>query len=496
MASQFSKPPDAKQGIRQKAWNPKVRTGCKTCKKRKVKCDEQKPVCRRCARAGVKCDGYEALPKPWLFEPQAQTGTQPSTTIRAPHLTKSSHALLASGTSSTPATKSDICNGCGYVYLNCICEGLPANHLSKSKEGGVQTVALSSLTRPSSPYRLMGEQYNFKYFVEVTAAAVARSGISSSFWLLSFPQAAWTDRSTRDALLSSAINFRHIYTSLLVEKSTDSDLQLNPQATNYENRAMRTLVSDPPPIEAILMASQAFWFNAMVFGDWGKSLQHSYHSLKLCASVKNRSKHDLVILAYSEGLAQACLRYFRATRGPCAIHMPKLESKGLDLLACDATCYTPENLPVEMRLADSLYHLLHVPSALIDYQKALNARRVRHSQYGRIAALLRKSLIETSMLECRWRDLLWSEFDSDKVRKAEANVPFTNSPFPSVLRDLGDLIEKDQDSKVLFVELELRLRVTIPNFSVSTSRDHPKIVADSITRLLTVDQVSPPSPVL
>ncbi len=79
------------------------------------------------------------------------------------------------------------------------------------------------------------------------------------------------------------------------------------------------------------------------------------------------------------------------------------------------------------------------------------------------------------------------------MRKAEEDVPFTKSPFPSVLRGLSDLIEKDQDSRVSFAELEIGLRSTIPNFSVSTSRDHPKIVADTLTRLLEVDQVSPPS---
>ena len=343
MASQPSKPQDAKQGFRQRARNPKVRTGCKTCKQRKVKCDEQKPTCRRCATTKVRCDGYEALPKPWLFEPQAQTSTQTSTTNPLPDLTRVSLATLASGPSSTRATKSDSCNGCGYAYPDCICHQVSDDHLSNGKED-VQSLALSKLTQPSSPYRLMGEQYNFKYFIEVTAAALARSGMSSSFWLICFPQAAWTDRSTRDALLSSAINFRHVYNSLLVEKATESDLQLSPQATSYENRAMRTLVSNPPPIEAILMASQAFWMNAMLFGDWAKSLQHSYHALKLCASVKDRSEHDLILLTYAEGLAQACLRYFRATRGPCATHIPELESKYFDLLACDATCYIPGEL--------------------------------------------------------------------------------------------------------------------------------------------------------
>ncbi|ETI26628.1 hypothetical protein G647_10389 [Cladophialophora carrionii CBS 160.54] len=37
---------------------PKVRSGCVTCKARRVKCDEQKPECQRCLRASRKCEGY------------------------------------------------------------------------------------------------------------------------------------------------------------------------------------------------------------------------------------------------------------------------------------------------------------------------------------------------------------------------------------------------------------------------------------------------------
>ncbi|KAH7309776.1 hypothetical protein B0I35DRAFT_358733 [Stachybotrys elegans] len=36
----------------------KVRTGCITCKLRKVKCDESKPSCMRCVKTGRLCDGY------------------------------------------------------------------------------------------------------------------------------------------------------------------------------------------------------------------------------------------------------------------------------------------------------------------------------------------------------------------------------------------------------------------------------------------------------
>ncbi|KAL2757302.1 hypothetical protein ACRALDRAFT_1067922 [Sodiomyces alcalophilus JCM 7366] len=40
----------------------KVRTGCKTCKLRKIKCDETKPHCLNCLRYGAKCDIAEGLP--------------------------------------------------------------------------------------------------------------------------------------------------------------------------------------------------------------------------------------------------------------------------------------------------------------------------------------------------------------------------------------------------------------------------------------------------
>ncbi|KAF7948090.1 uncharacterized protein EAE97_003501 [Botrytis byssoidea] len=43
---------------RTRAYFPKTRTGCWTCRKRRVKCDEEKPHCARCKASGFKCDGY------------------------------------------------------------------------------------------------------------------------------------------------------------------------------------------------------------------------------------------------------------------------------------------------------------------------------------------------------------------------------------------------------------------------------------------------------
>ncbi|KAH8732421.1 hypothetical protein GQ44DRAFT_754950 [Phaeosphaeriaceae sp. PMI808] len=41
----------------------RVKTGCETCRIRKIKCDETKPACSRCTTSGRTCDGYTHLKK-------------------------------------------------------------------------------------------------------------------------------------------------------------------------------------------------------------------------------------------------------------------------------------------------------------------------------------------------------------------------------------------------------------------------------------------------
>ncbi|KAH7321807.1 hypothetical protein BKA65DRAFT_89311 [Rhexocercosporidium sp. MPI-PUGE-AT-0058] len=71
-----------KKSIR--ASKPKTRSGCKTCKIRRVKCDEAKPTCNRCLKFGVTCDGYSAptpvptsLPPIRIILPKGQSHFQP-----------------------------------------------------------------------------------------------------------------------------------------------------------------------------------------------------------------------------------------------------------------------------------------------------------------------------------------------------------------------------------------------------------------------------------
>ncbi|KAI8716456.1 hypothetical protein NCS52_00939500 [Fusarium sp. LHS14.1] len=66
---------------RQRRFALKVRTGCITCRIRKIKCDEAKPSCHHCTSTGRKCDGYimpgAALHKPQLSLAQPVPGKLP-----------------------------------------------------------------------------------------------------------------------------------------------------------------------------------------------------------------------------------------------------------------------------------------------------------------------------------------------------------------------------------------------------------------------------------
>ncbi|KAF4448677.1 Transcriptional regulatory protein moc3 [Fusarium austroafricanum] len=45
---------------------PRPKTGCQTCRIRRVRCDENKPFCTRCTSTGRTCGGYSSPSSPFL----------------------------------------------------------------------------------------------------------------------------------------------------------------------------------------------------------------------------------------------------------------------------------------------------------------------------------------------------------------------------------------------------------------------------------------------
>ncbi|KAI1143744.1 hypothetical protein F5Y05DRAFT_5145 [Hypoxylon sp. FL0543] len=73
-----------------RARRPKVRSGCVTCKSRRVKCDEQRPVCRRCQKSWLPC-GYNSSGS---NQSGHQTQTDIVTTFQAQNREAASPRLL------------------------------------------------------------------------------------------------------------------------------------------------------------------------------------------------------------------------------------------------------------------------------------------------------------------------------------------------------------------------------------------------------------------
>ncbi|EGX88139.1 C6 finger domain protein [Cordyceps militaris CM01] len=71
--------------LRQRRKAPKTRPGCRTCKERRIKCDEQRPACQRCTISQRTCPGYETS-QPTTQGEQRRWSASPTLTTPPPSL--------------------------------------------------------------------------------------------------------------------------------------------------------------------------------------------------------------------------------------------------------------------------------------------------------------------------------------------------------------------------------------------------------------------------
>ena len=445
-------------GTRIRSFAPKSRGGCTTCKRRRVKCGEERPSCKRCLNGNRQCEGYDEPTKTWTSDT--------ATRIR-------DHDTTDFGSSSSGDIDSDVenmldggelvqgpvkCGSCGEAHRTASC---------------TSTIIPAFAQPSSSPYRHQREQHLFKFFVEIAGASVSRSNISAYYWLGAFPQVAYNNSSVRDCLLAVSAAFQSATGTVFSRSNNTSAAAASFMA--YESRAMRALTHGNPSTAEVLNTSMAFWLTAMLLGDWGLSLQHLYHCLSIVTTLEDRSNHDAMQLQYQTALAKIGLSFFRTTRGDCPIHGPG------DFLNCQSTCYTPEAFPFATRLADAIHHL---QAALPTFELCLELLRSRlepHSHQTELDTMLGKEIREIRFLINTWSDNKRMQFSQNEWRAAQATTPYTTSPWDQTLSDLIRYVVNDQYSTgIIFRELELRTRVTLPHIVASTSLGNPVLVEDAL----------------
>ncbi|KAI5456629.1 hypothetical protein BGZ63DRAFT_417610 [Mariannaea sp. PMI_226] len=119
--------------------------GCNTCRKRRVKCDETKPVCTRCTKAGFECLGYErarmwhhtsTAPFP-AADQEAEKQKQDSALAAKHHRVSSPPPEL-----SLIAFQGDFCFS--FMFSNFIWRSYGALWLNQAAEGKLGNLALNA----------------------------------------------------------------------------------------------------------------------------------------------------------------------------------------------------------------------------------------------------------------------------------------------------------------------------------------------------------------
>ncbi|KAL2208713.1 hypothetical protein CC79DRAFT_582197 [Sarocladium strictum] len=132
-----------------RAYHTKAKTGCRTCRIRRVRCDEHKPSCVRCTSTGRTCDGYDSL---------------------SPSSSPSSSSSAVSASPSPP--RSEPLNAAADLRL--------------------------TLPRQNSQ-----EVRSYHYFLQVTAPSLA-GAFHSDFWLAEVPRVCLSDAAIWHAIVSLA----------------------------------------------------------------------------------------------------------------------------------------------------------------------------------------------------------------------------------------------------------------------------------------------------
>ena len=254
----------------------KVRTGCLTCKQRRVKCDEGKPVCRRCTVGKHRCAGYVS-PKPWLFVPYAKFNTKVksasnsvSQTVGSPE--RQSQSYLSS-TESLDSEGGSTQNPV-LVFRNEASQMVQI-HRPQPTRNRSQMRERMQLSIPVSPsYGTPEEGRGLQFFLESCTVQISNYN-ASYYWSVIVPQASWQQPAIKQSLLALASSLE----SLLITGSTS--LTIKQRSLRQYNAAIRSLLRDRPQLETVLMTCCLLWGCEYVDGRHSEARAHQENALRI-----------------------------------------------------------------------------------------------------------------------------------------------------------------------------------------------------------------------
>ncbi|QYT00138.1 Zn(2)-C6 fungal-type domain-containing protein [Trichoderma simmonsii] len=239
----------------------KVRTGCVTCKRRKIKCDETRPACRKCTSTGRVCAGYRAKPTGhYSWEELLRPRWQASDT--------NNNIKIMNAVAPPP-----------------LFAGTAALNVSMSVP-----MALSSTGRSDA-----AELRGFYFFVEVVAPALD-GPLRGSFWTHTVPRVYIQESAVREATLAVSLLYEYhrigwqqqwenrSYPAAQSPRSVSmsTNHHLYGAAIRHYNSAIKHLVaSKTMNVETVLVACVIFICIEFLTGQGDVAIRHVTHGLTL-----------------------------------------------------------------------------------------------------------------------------------------------------------------------------------------------------------------------
>ncbi|KAK5078496.1 hypothetical protein LTR64_003092 [Lithohypha guttulata] len=231
ISSKHSTSPEPEH-TRQKRWAPKSRSGCVTCKKRRIKCDEGRPACGRCTASSRKCE-Y----------------TQPPLEDFAEDLPEEVQALELLQRKIDMFEDPDHPPTFKYVH--------------------------------SSPYKSQTEHQTFVHWQNRTESCQVISRSFGDFNILGceLPKAAWNYDCLKHGLLSAASVTASIERFSLGESN---ERQAVVEAVKQSSMAITSIFKEKPPPEVTVLVAFVFWFMEAWIGQWDRAVMHLASAARMC----------------------------------------------------------------------------------------------------------------------------------------------------------------------------------------------------------------------
>ncbi|RCK67246.1 hypothetical protein Cantr_03451 [Candida viswanathii] len=265
----------------------KSRNGCLTCKKKRLKCDETKPVCLNCTKKNIECGGYATNFKWKSFNDEPSSSTSSGLTSKAlkKHLELASFSVT--GKSIDEITKES----------ELIAKGLNPGTLKSRPErnsfSAVSTPGTTNLTRSYSDSYHMNEITQFRNRSDLNSLAeVAVEEMEKS----ATPEQHEASSPTPPSQLFSP-NFENLVTAQrsLVKKQgspaasiPDLDINLTPSLTAILNFAFNHDEVSVPSVESL--SPLALNYEPRI----------EVHRPEVEGSLARSSEHDQILYLFSE----------------------------------------------------------------------------------------------------------------------------------------------------------------------------------------------------